>query len=241
MGKDASSQPLYYKVALDLKDMVARGELRPGDRLPREVQLMERYGVSRVTVRKALQELNDLGVTEHRGRRGHFVQSLRGGCELPKGRSLFQTTLASGRTPSSKILSMRMIEASSGVAAVLDVEPGAGLIEVKRLRYADDMPFAHEALLLPQDLFDGLNPWEMERRSLVDIIQQSYGIEPGYSTQSLKAQLPTKEEAALLGSDPSLPLLMVSSCMYDRSGRGIKRSHLLINTAVMEYSFTLLS
>lgn len=239
MIEDSSSQPLYYQVTMSLRDQIANGELRPGDRLPSEAALMDCYGVSRVTIRKALQELVDLGLTEHRGRRGHFVKNLSSVDAGAGNRSLFEITAAAGKIPSSKIVSMRAIEASGSLAKACGVETGTSFIEIRRLRLADDSPFALETLTLPRDVFDGMNPWEMEKRSLLEIMRQDYGIEIDYSTQSLRPQYPTKEEAAALLLDVSKPLLSVTSNTYDRAGRMVKRSESLMDTDIMEYSFTL--
>lgn len=239
MVTDSTSQPLYYQILLNLREKIARGELAPGKKLPAEKELMDEYGVSRVTVRRALKELCALGITEHRGKRGHFVATLRDQTyKINPNRSLFDQTRAAGREASSKILSMSTIEASKNKAALFSIEKDAPLLEIVRLRYIDDVPFSTERLLLPPDLFEGINPWEMEHRSFIDIMMSDFGIDIAYSTQSLNPQIPSKQEAELLNLSTRHPLLMITSYTYDRSGRLVKLTEMLTNTDIMEYSFT---
>ena len=238
MVNDSTSQPLYYRILLDLREKIERGKLTPGTRLPSEKELMEEYGVSRVTIRHVLKELCDLGVTEHRGKRGHFVATLRDKTRFNPNRSLFNQTLSTGRTPSSKIISMSTIEASTNKAALFGIKKGDPLIEIVRLRNMDGMPFSIERLLLPPDLFEGINPWAMEHRSFIDIMSEDFGIDMAYSTQLLDPMVPDKHQAELLNMSMRKPLLMIRSFVYDRLGHLVKLTEMLTNTDIMEYSFT---
>lgn len=237
-NSSAAFQPLYYQVVLEIRGQIDRKELNPGERLPSERELMERFNVSRVTVRKALSELRALGIVEHRGKRGNFVAKLKGHQPLIESRSLFSSTKNAGKVPSSKILSMTTLLADEEDAALFDIEVGKPIIEICRLRNADDTPFAYERMLLPGERFGAINPWEMEHRSFIEIMRNDYHMDLAYSTQSLDPMLPSKKDAELLGLKAKRPLLRVVSKAYDRSGRLVKHSELHLNTAVMDYTFT---
>lgn len=238
MGTTTSSQPLYYQVLTDIRNQVELGTLRPGDKLPSEKELMEHYHVSRVTIRKALQELSALGITVHRKKRGNFIAKLNGTRESPKSRSLFQTIKESGHRPSSRILSMSTIFASSKQATRFSVSPGTPLIKIVRLRLADDVPFAVGSMMLPSDIFEGINPWEMENRSMIEIMERDYNIKISHSLQTLYPRFPSKEEMELLNLESKKPLLEIDSDTVNDAGRLVKRSELLFNTEVMDYNFT---
>ena len=231
-------QPLYYQVVLEIRGQIDQKELNPGERLPSERELMERFNVSRVTVRKALSELRALGVIEHRGKRGNFVAKLRGHQPLIESRSLYSSTKNAGKEPSSTVLSMTTLPADDEHAALLDIEAGDPVIEICRLRNADDVPFAYERILLPGELFGAVNPWEMEHRSFIEIMRNDYHIDVAYSTQSLDPMIPSKKDAELLRLKTKRPLLRIVSKTYDRSMRLVKYTELHFNTAMMDYSFT---
>ena len=238
MDTTTSSQPLYYQVLSDIRDQVDRGILRPGDKLPSEKELMERYRVSRVTIRKALQGLRDLKIIEHRNKRGNFVARMSGSRESPESRSLFQTIKEAGRRPSSRILSMNSILASPMQATKFSVSPGTPLIKIVRLRLADDVPFAVGSMILPSDIFEGINPWEMENRSMIEIMERDYGIQISHSLQTLYPCYPDKEEMELLNLESRRPLLEIDSDTFNTDGRLVKRSELLFDTEVMDYNFS---
>lgn len=231
-----ATRPLYYQVAMDIRDRIGDGAYRPGSRLPTELELMEEFGVSRVTVRKALKELCETGVVEHRIKRGHFVTKMRDANQEGR-RSLYQATIDAGRVPSSKILSARSIPASGRKAALFGLREGDDLIEIRRLRYADGIVFALERILLPTDLFSDISPWEMVGTSLITLMRDRYGVNIKSSTQLLCAIQPTKEECALLELDGKMPVLKVRANSYDKDSRVVKRSEIIYNTQVMSYTF----
>lgn len=231
-------QPLYYQVMLEIRGMIERNEIVPGDKLPSERELMNRYDVSRVTIRKALDELRALGVIEHRGKRGNYVSQLKGNQPVIESRSLFASTKVAGKEPSSTIISLQTTEASANQAKLFDIEPGSSLIEIQRLRNADNVPFAIEWIWLPGDLFGAINPWDLEHESFTRIIRDTYHIDIAYSTQSLEPIVPNKKDIELLKLTTKRPLLHIESSVHDKSGRLVKHSTLHFNTGMMSYSFT---
>lgn len=231
-----SSQPLYYQVAFELRSQIEQGRYRPGNRIASELELADSFGVSRVTVRKALRELCEMEILEHRGKRGHFVSKMRDSGQEGR-RSLYQATLNAGHKPASKIVSMQTVEATGREAALFGMPLRSDLIEIQRLRYADGVVFALERILLPPDLFAGINPWEMEHKSLIALMRERFGIAIKSSTQLLSACLPTCGQAKLLELDGKAPILKVRANSYGETGRLVKRSEIFYNTEVMSYTF----
>lgn len=234
-----STQPRYYQILVELRAKIEGGEIAPGERLPTERELMETYGVSRVTVRRTLEELNALGMTEHRGKRGHFVLA----CKEPEAErftenNLFAQADAKGRRLSSTLLSSGLVAATEHIASFFGIEAGTQVLEATCLRTVDGTPFGIERLVLSADLIDKLDFDELRDRPLVEILADSCEVNVAYSTQSLSPQIPTRIEASALNANPRRPLLMVDSRAYDRAGKPIILSELLYNTDVMEYTVT---
>lgn len=236
MGLD-SSMPLYYQIVSDIKQQISDGVLLPGEKLPAENALSEAYQVSRVTVRKALDDLCILGVTERRPNKGHFVAKIRDKQEQ-RSRSLHDTLIASGRTPSSHIISMTTEPASAAHGRLFGTEAGAPVIIINRVRCADGTPFALEHIYLPGDLFEGINPWELEHSSMIRMMQEQFHVKIAYSNQTLNPKTPTKQEMELLELTTRKPQVAVSSDIVSKEGRVVKHTEVLFVADVVEYSFT---
>ena len=236
MGFD-SSMPLYYQIVSDIKQQIKDGVLLPGDKLPAENTLSQTYQVSRVTVRKALYDLCALGLTERRPNRGHFVARIKDDRKNGK-RSLHDTLLSSGRVPTSRILSMTTEPASPSQSRHFGIPQGEPVILIHRVRYADGVPFALEHIYLPGDLFEGINPWELENSSMIRIMEEEFHIEIAYSTQTLNPKVPTAQQAELLELKSRKPLLAISSDIVNKDGRVVKHTETLFVADVVEYTFT---
>ncbi len=236
MGFD-SSMPLYYQIVSDIKQQIKDGVLLPGDKLPAENTLSQTYQVSRVTVRKALDDLCALGLTERRPNRGHFVARIKDDRKNGK-RSLHDTLLSSGRVPTSRILSMTTEPASPSQSRHFGIPQGEPVILIHRVRYADGVPFALEHIYLPGDLFEGINPWELENSSMIRIMEEEFHIEIAYSTQTLNPKVPTAQQAELLELKSRKPLLAISSDIVNKDGRVVKHTETLFVADVVEYTFT---
>ena len=236
MGFD-SSMPLYYQIVSDIKQQIKDGVLLPGDKLPAENTLSQTYQVSRVTVRKALDDLCALGLTERRPNRGHFVARIKDDRKNGK-RSLHDTLLSSGRVPTSRILSMTTEPASPSQSRHFGIPQGEPVILIHRVRYADGVPFALEHIYLPGDLFEGINPWELENSSMIRIMEEEFHIEIAYSTQTLNPKVPTAQQAGLLELKSRKPLLAISSDIVNKDGRVVKHTETLFVADVVEYTFT---
>lgn len=236
MGFD-SSMPLYYQIVSDIKQQIKDGMLLPGDKLPAENTLSQTYQVSRVTVRKALDDLCALGLTERRPNRGHFVARIKDDRKNGK-RSLHDTLLSSGRVPTSRILSMTTEPASPSQSRHFGIPQGEPVILIHRVRYADGVPFALEHIYLPGDLFEGINPWELENSSMIRIMEEEFHIEIAYSTQALNPKVPTAQQAELLELKSRKPLLAISSDIVNKDGRVVKHTETLFVADVVEYTFT---
>src|SRR4051794_17126757 len=136
-----ASVPLYLQLASRLEDAIHSGELETGSRIENEVAMAERLGLSRPTVRRAIQELVDKGLVVRRRRVGTQVVQGRVTRKVELT-SLFDDLAQAGQHPSSSVLSFATEPADARVAAALDVPPEAPVLHVRRLRLADGVPVA---------------------------------------------------------------------------------------------------
>ena len=129
--------PLYGKVEEVLASEIAREIIQPGDRLPSEDELLIRFDVSRITVRRAIQNLVQRGVVEIRRGLGTFVLAPKVLQELTRLTGFVEDMNIHGRKASARVVSQGVVAASVRVAQHLGINKGARVMQIKRVRLAD--------------------------------------------------------------------------------------------------------
>ena len=140
---DVSAVPLYQQVMDDLKGEIARGVYPAGSRIPSEMELAKSYGVGRVTVRRAIEELSRAGYLNRQQGRGTFVCAPKLKRKIrQKGdvQSFTEGCAANDMVPGARLVSRTVVAATREDAAFFGVEPGCELIVVERVRTADGIP-----------------------------------------------------------------------------------------------------
>src|SRR5262245_43637597 len=145
--------PLHHQVYLDLKSALDAGEWRPGDRLPTERQLADRYGCSLITVRRALSELVREGRLERTRGRGTFVLHPRIDRDFTGELSFSDEMQLRGLDPATHLLAARPESAGEAVAQALELELGSPILYLERLRLAGGEPLLLEQVHLPAERF----------------------------------------------------------------------------------------
>jgi GntR family transcriptional regulator len=193
--------------------------LPSGSVLPTEVEVAEKFEVSRMTARQAFQRLAQLGVIERRRGAGSFVLPPRLHREEAILRSFTQDMLARGLTPSSKILQAE-VGTAPAAASALGLSPAQWVVTIVRVRYADDVAVALERTALPGEFAPVLEA-DLERGSLHQALAD-LGREMGRASGYVTARLATSEEARLLDQAPPVALLVETRLITDRSGRPVE-------------------
>lgn len=217
--------PLYYRIKQDLLTALESGELKPGDRLPSERELVERYGVSRMTVRHAMGHLEQEGWVRRLQGRGCFVAPPKLEERLVSLASFTEEMEARGLVPSTQVLSVEVVR-SERIAAQLSLPTDEPLYAIERLRLADGEPMELERLYLPVRLFPGLDKHDLES-SLYDLLDSEYGLRPMNALQTLEAVLAGEPEAELLKVAVGSPLLAVTRVAFSASGQVVESGRAL--------------
>jgi DNA-binding GntR family transcriptional regulator len=215
----SSPVPLYYQVATRMQELIEKGEIGVGERLENEIDLAERLGVSRPTMRRAIQYLVERGMlVRQRGMGTQVVHpKVRRPLELS---SLYDDLSASGRTPRTEVLDMRVIAAPDDVAAALSVPPGTEVTWLERLRYAGGEPLALMHNAIPLDLIT-LTREELSERGLYELLRRA-GLVPRIATQVIGARSATPAEARALDEKRGASLLTMARTTWDASGRALE-------------------
>lgn len=214
-----SPVPLYFQLAQQLEAAVEQGRLAPGTLLGNEVDLAARLGLSRPTVRQAIQSLVDKGLmVRRRGVGTQVVHSkVRRTLELS---SLYDDLEAAGRRPATSVLRNTVEPATAEVAAVLGVAEGSEVHLVERLRSAHGEPIA----LLRNHLPPGLLPLlteELESTGLYRLMRAS-GVTLHSARQTIGAHAADDRQARVLVEPVGAPLLTMERTTYDDTGRVVE-------------------
>lgn len=218
-GNDDGPMPLYFQLAQRLEGAIRDGQLPAGARLENEVDLADRLGLSRPTVRRALEELVNKGLLVRR--RGIGTQVLpiqiRRNVALT---SLFDDLESTNRRPSQQVLVHELIPASVTVAEQLGVEISKQVLRVRRLRLADTVPLAILENFLPPAFAD-LSREAFEQHSMYRLLQ-ARGATLAVAHQRIGARQAQSEEARLLELTRHAPLLTMERTVFDNAGRAVE-------------------
>jgi GntR family transcriptional regulator len=233
-----SPVPLYFQVAQHLERSIEGGGLPRGTRLSNEVELAAQLGVSRPTMRKAMEYLVGKGLVVRQRGVGTRVVSpkVRRSLELT---SLFDDLEAIGQFPSTDVLANTVEEASAEVAELLGIAKGAPVISIVRLRSALGRPIARlnnylnaERLSVPTEALESQGLYQLLRRS---------GIQLHSATQVIGARTASAAEARLLGEARGAALLTMQRTAYDDHGTVVEYGNHIYSAARYSFHMSLLS
>jgi GntR family transcriptional regulator len=209
--------PKHYRIREALRQQI-RG-MESGRPIPTEAELCEIYGVSRTTVRKAIERLSYEGLVyrvQGKGTfvappkvRGRFVQSLAG---------IFDDAQTRGLSLKTQVLEQQIIAADASLSRLLGIEPNASVLKLVRLRFIDQVPMLISYSYVPSRLCPGLVHENFEMHSLYGLMQSKCGISIHHGLRVIDVALCEEDEARLLGVSRGSPMLVVTGTMYDGEG-----------------------
>ncbi len=212
------------------------GEWGPGEAIPSEIDLAERYRVSQGTVRKAITELAQENLLVRHQGRGTFVASHAE--ERRKFHFLRVYPDKGGRIHSEGgLLSCQRSKADADTARLLEVSKGATLVVITRLMRMEGVPVMFEEILLPAALFKGLGAEKISEFNcrMYSMFESAYGIQILQVAEQIKAVAALGEPARLLGVPPGSPLLSIDRVSYTYGDKPVEVRRTLCNTK--EYSY----
>jgi DNA-binding GntR family transcriptional regulator len=233
----SSPVPLYFQLSQQLEAAIEQGKLLPGTLLGNEIELAGRLGLSRPTVRQAIQALVDKGLLVRR--RGVGTQVVHSQVKRPlELSSLYDDLEAAGQRPATIVLRNAIEPASAEVAAALGVAEGSDVQLVERLRYAHGEPMARLRNHLPAGLFD-CDTERLEATGLYRMMRAA-GITLHSARQSVGARAATAMEAELLTEVTGAPVLTMERTTFDDTGRAVEFGSHIYRASRYAFEFQLL-
>jgi GntR family transcriptional regulator len=216
--------PLYQRVKQTLAEQINDGTLAPGAQLPSERSLCERFGVSRVTARRALTALVEDGLVVSSPGRGWYVSD--GPLSEPPNMLLSFTAMARARgfEPTATVLRSDVRAATLDEAETLQVAPGAAVLELERVRLLDRLPVAVDRSLVPVALCPAVTTTDFTTASLYEVLARDAKVVPTAAECTVEATSAGTSIGPLLDLEPSEPVLVSRQVTRDRNGRPVELS-----------------
>jgi len=216
-----SRSPLYERVESVLAGDIADGSLPAETQLPSEDGLVERFKVSRTTVRKAIQNLAERGLVEVRRGKGTFVTQPKVTQELTELTGFVEDMQTLGRTPTARLLDKRVVAADELVAHHLALAPGTLVVRLQRVRLADRVAMSFDETYLPRDLGEQVAENDLEAEPVFALLENKYDtplVEAEYKLEAAAAGLVVAQALQVpVGS----PIFLIERTSYTTGNRPV--------------------
>ncbi len=222
----AALGPTADEVRRRILGEIAGGALLAGERLGAERDLSERYGVSRSTLRAALDALESVGAVRRVPGRsgGTFVADRKVERDLTSLSSLPSYLRRQGFESGARVLSTTTAEADAETAEALAIPVGAVVYEIMRIRLADGEPISYERARFPEARFPGLLDHPLGG-SLYALLESAYALVPGEAEERIEVVSASASAARILGVRRSAPVVSIARITVDSDGRPFELSH----------------
>ena len=212
---------LQYKVRAYLLDLIRSQKVKAGEKLPTEQELERQFGVSRITVRNAVAQLETMGLLRRRAGLGTFVAQQKIEQDLRRLTGFVEDMVAIGMRASAKVARITEVRASVYVASRLNLSRGSRVTYIERVRLGDDEPLSFDTTYLPVEIGR-----KVARDNLVDIpifelLEKKYKIKLGKAEYTIEASQATPVIARRLHISTGAAILLVERTTFNRAGRPI--------------------
>jgi len=218
--------PMYHQLKELVSEKIESGEWAPGHRLPTEAELSREFGVSRITVRHAMQLLQNQGMLERKQGRGTFVAQPKVAHNLMAMYKDGLSVAQMGRHPQMELVSLELKQPAASVAARLNLPVSDQVYDMKRLLLGDGEPLMLIHSWLPADRFPGFPEHDMGARTMGAVLRE-YGITEAFQHKEVEVTILDEEEAELLQTFSGAPALLLTYVNYLPNGDPIeyRRTH----------------
>jgi GntR family transcriptional regulator len=231
-----SFSPLYQQIKALLLRSLQGGDWRPGEAIPSEIELAARFKVSQGTVRKAIDELAAENLVVRRQGKGTFVATHAE--ERTQYRFLrLQADDAGAAALRRRLLECRRLRAPADVARTLDLKPGDGVLQIRRLLLQDEQPVVLDEIWLPAAPFKGLSAERLaaNRGPMYAYFESEYGVHMSRADEKIRAVPAEGDGAAALAVPPGTPLLSVERLSYTYGDKPVEWRRGLYRTEAHHY------
>lgn len=211
-------EPLWHQAEQALRALIADGTWPDGTQLPNEGKLSEMLGVSRITIRHALRNIEEAGLLRREHGRGTFVRTSTVTAGVRGLTSFTQEMADRGLVVGSRVLEMVEIAATPDIATALEIADGSAVYKIRRLRAGNNQPIGVQTAYLPAARMPGFLEIEEPLLSLYEVLRNRFGLAPQVAREIYRVGTVSSDDAALLEVEPGSPAFVVQRITCDARG-----------------------
>jgi GntR family transcriptional regulator len=219
MNPIPSVVPLYHQIYLILREEFA--SRRATELLPTELELVNRFKVSRITLRRAMDKLVKEGLIYRQRGLGSFVKETAAGAAGSSKGGLLENIISMAAKTTIRLLSIETISPPASIAADLELSADGKVVKVIRLRSLGDDPVSYITTYVPDHLSGCLNPDALVSKPMLRLLEE-HGVQVAHARQTITARLADTVVASLLQTEVGAPLLAVNRLVRDASGKPVQ-------------------
>ncbi|MFC4386245.1 GntR family transcriptional regulator [Gracilibacillus marinus] len=233
-----SPLPIYYQLEQEIREQIQNGILKQGELLPSERMYTEKYNISRMTVRQAINNLAQEGLLVRMKGKGTFIAEQKIQHTLKGITSFSEEMEQKGKIPSSKIISLESVQANSQLAAKLHIEENSEVYQLKRIRMADNVPIAFEIAYIPKYLVGELRENDFTT-SFYQYVEKNLQLPITHGDQEIESALANEEDQKYLKVTEGAPILLIRRLTYVNDQQPIEYVRTAYHGEKYKYKLTL--
>ena len=230
-----SPQPLYVQIKDTLRERILNGTYAPHSQMPSEHELCALFGVSRITVRQALGDLQKEGLVFRLHGKGTFVSKPKAFQNVTSLQGFAEAMSSMGYEIVNQLRSFRIIKADRHVAQRLNLPEGAPVAEIHRVRMLNREPVSLELTWVPEALGKRLANADLATRDIFLILENDCGVPLGHADVSIDAILADDDIARALRVEDGSPVLRIERLTHDASGNPLDYEYLYFRGDAFQY------
>ncbi|PUA19007.1 GntR family transcriptional regulator [Glaciimonas sp. PCH181] len=232
---EPSPVPLYVQVKDMLRERIFDGTYGPHAQLPSESEMGAIFGVSRITVRQALSDLQREGMIFKIPGKGTFIAKKKAAQELTRLEGFAEAMTRKGYEIYNRVVGHRSLPATADVAQQLGVEPGTIVAEIRRVRHLNREPVSLEITYLPEELGERLRNEDLSSRDIFLIFENDFGIALGHADLQIGAIIADRALAEALQVNEGSALLRIERLTYTADGKPLDFEYLYFRSETFQY------
>lgn len=230
---------LYFQVKQAIKQLIDESNLKPGDKLPSENQLIKQYKVSRITLRRGLDELEQDGYISRVQGKGTFVSVQHIQAQLSYPNSFTDEMKGRGLNTYAKVLDNCLADPPADAARELKLPEGRKAVYIQRIRYAGNSSVALEKCYLPADLFAEVTKEDLSTCSLNKLMEEKYGVQFAYASQLISTYISDKALMKVFELNKPVSILAMKRTVMDTQDRPVQYTLSYYRGDIYEYKVNL--
>lgn len=232
-----SAIPLYTQIETVLREFLATGEWKSGQKIPSESVLQTQFGVSRMTVRGVLNMLADEGLLHRVPGKGTFVTESKIATRSPAYQGIRQQLEDRGYSTETEMLGFELVPAPEKVRSFFNFSEGTKVYEITRRRFLEGKPVTLHKAWVSADLAPGLDRFDVADRQLCEVLSTEFSLNVKNTAETLEVARATEQQAEYLECEAGDPLLLLTDQLRDAQGRPFEYTKLYMRGDQMKLEF----